>query len=534
MHAIDSLKTALLQKELSLPSSLNSLLQVEFKEIEKVKVSDSIKELFPHTSNQSTLELKKGSCPSQQLTVGVVFSGGQAPGGHNVLCGLHEALKKNHPGSKLLGFLKGPAGLLEQNYVELTDKVLNEYRNLGGFDCLGSGRTKIQTDEQFKQALASVRALKVDCFVIIGGDDSNTNVALLAEYFKKEGQDTSVIGVPKTIDGDLKNDFVEVSFGYDTACRVYSELIGNIEIDARSAQKYYHFVKLMGRSASHITLECALQTNPNLIFIGEEVLSEEQSLLHIVQTLVDLIVERSQKKKDYGVILIPEGLIDFIPEFNLLNQELNHLLAKEGSLTPDEVKSKLSDKTNPLFCELPVKIQEQLLLERDPHGNIQLAKIDTQSLLMDMAEAELKKHKEYKGKFSPVSHYLGYEGRCSHPSPFDANYTYVLGYCAALLALHDRTGYMASVRNLNQDISDWELAALPITSLLNIEMRHGKEKAVIEKALVNLKGLAYKTYLDKKKSWRIKDLYNSPGPIQFFGPKSVIETKNWLRETSAS
>lgn len=528
----DPLIAALLEKELPLPSILDSLLEVNFTEIKKNQTNSEIEKLFPKTANQPFLELKKGHGSSRKIQVGVVFSGGQAPGGHNVLWGLHEALKKNHPGSKLLGFLNGPSGLLNQDYIELTDRVLNSYKNLGGFDCLGSGRTKIQTEEQFKRALASVRALKIDCFVIIGGDDSNTNVALLAEHFKAQGQPTSVIGIPKTIDGDLKNNFVEVPFGYDTACRVYSELIGNIAIDAKSSRKYYHFIKLMGRSASHITLECALKTSPNLIFLGEEVAAQKKSLHDLVQDLVNLIIERSKLKKDYGVVLIPEGLIDFIPEFNLLNQELNHLLSKESSLSVQQALSKLSKETQPVFKELPEKIQNQLLLERDPHGNIQLAKIDTQSLLMEMAEKALKMRKDYEGKFNPVSHYLGYEGRSAHPSPFDAHYTYILGYCGALLALHNYSGYMASVRHLNEDFSNWTLAGLPITTLLNLEIRHGTKKPVIEKALLNLGGIAYKTYLSLKQKWRSDDHYNSPGPIQFFGPKNVLETKNWLRETS--
>lgn len=528
----DPLITALLEKKLPLPSILDSLLEVNFVELEKSPINSEIEKLFPKTAHQPFLELKKGHCPSKKIQVGVVFSGGQAPGGHNVLWGLHEALKKNHPGSKLLGFLNGPSGLLNQDYIELTERVLASYKNLGGFDCLGSGRTKIQSDEQFKQALTSVRALKLDCFVIIGGDDSNTNVALLAEYFKGQGQPTSVIGIPKTIDGDLKNEFVELSFGYDTACKVYSELIGNIAIDAKSSRKYYHFIKLMGRSASHIALECALNTHPNLVFLGEEVAAQKKSLHDLVEDLADLIVARSQMDKNYGVVLIPEGLIDFIPEFNKLNQELNHLLATKSSLSVEEALSHLPKETHTIFKELPEKIQNQLLLERDPHGNIQLAKIDTQSLLMEMAERALKMRSDYKGKFNPVSHYLGYEGRSAHPSPFDAHYTYILGYCGALLALHNYSGYMASVRHLNEDFSQWTLAALPITALLNLEIRHGTKKAVIEKALVNLNGFAYKTYLSSKQEWRLSDHYNSPGPIQFFGPKYVLETKNWLRETS--
>ncbi len=533
MVATNPLVDALVKKKISLPDSLHSLRELEFqfyKESEEVK---EIKGSFPHTHGQSYLKLEKGKPNSESKRVGVVFSGGQAPGGHNVLLGLQEALKKLHPDSKLLGFLKGPSGFLKQDYIELTDKVVTAYQNLGGFDLLGSGRTKIETKEQFKQALKSAQDLKLDGFVVIGGDDSNTNAALIAEYFKSEGQPTTVVGVPKTIDGDLKNEFVEVSFGFDTASKVYSELIGNILIDARSSQKYYHFIKLMGRSASHLTLECALKTNPNLIFIGENIKAENTSLSEIVDTITELVIERSELGKNYGVLLIPEGLIDFIPEIALLNKEINASLAKDDSLNHETVVQKLSSKAQKTFASLPLNIQKQLLLERDPHGNIQLAKIETQKLLMTLVGKRLKDNSSYSGKYSPIPHYLGYEGRCAHPSPFDAEYTYALGYGAALLVDQGYTGYMASIKNLNREVDVWELFGVPITSLLHIEKRHGKEKPVIKKALVDLKDGPYLSYLKKEKEWRVQDEYNSPGPIQYFGSSKVTQIKNSLVEADS-
>ncbi len=413
----------------------------------------------------------------------------------------------------------------------MTHKVVADYQNLGGFDLLGSGRTKIETKEQFKQALESAKELKLDAFVVIGGDDSNTNAALLAEYFKKEGLFTTVVGVPKTIDGDLKNNYVEVSFGFDTASKVYSELIGNILIDARSSQKYYHFIKLMGRSASHLTLECALKTNPNMIFIGEAIQENETSLLEIVGTITELVLERSRLNKNYGVLLIPEGLIDFIPEIALLNKEINASLSKDESLTHETIVQKLSSKAQKTFSSLPLNIQKQLLLERDPHGNIQLAKIETQKLLMTLVGEKLKKDPNYSGNYSPIPHYLGYEGRCAHPSPFDADYAYALGCGAALLVNQEYTGYMISIKNLDGAVDTWELFGLPITSLLNLEKRSGDEKPVIKKALVDLKGGPYRSYLKKEKEWRVQDEYNSPGPIQYFGPAEVTQIKNSLIET---
>ncbi len=530
MVATNPLVDALVKKKIDLPDSLHSLKEMKFQVYKKSEDEKEIKKAFPHTHGQSYLKLEKGKTNSQSIRVGVIFSGGQAPGGHNVLLGLQEALKKLHPDSKLLGFLKGASGFLKQDYIELTDKVVSDYQNLGGFDLLGSGRTKIETKEQFKQALASAKELKLDGFVVIGGDDSNTNAALLAEYLKSAGQPTTVVGVPKTIDGDLKNDFVEVSFGFDTASKVYSELIGNILIDARSSQKYYHFIKLMGRSASHLTLECALKTNPNLIFIGEAIKAENTSLLEIVEMIVELVVERSELGKNYGVLLIPEGLIDFIPEIALLNKEINASLAKDDSLNHETVVQKLSSKAQKTFLSLPLNIQKQLLLERDPHGNIQLAKIETQKLLMTLVGDKLKEHPKYSDKYAPIPHYLGYEGRCAHPSPFDAEYCYALGYGAALLVDQEQTGYMISIKNLNKEVSHWKLFGVPITSLLHIEKRHGEEKPVIKKALVDLKGKPYLSYLKKEKSWRVKDEYNSPGPIQYFGSAKVTQIKNSLVE----
>ncbi len=529
MHT--SLTEALIHKTITLPKTLHRLEHLGFSTRNISTPSLEIAKLFPHTKENPYLTQAPATFKSKPIKVGVVFSGGQAPGGHNVLWGLCDALESLHKDSCLLGFKNGPAGFLKQELIKLNKETLKPFRNLGGFHCIGSGRTKIETDEQLNQALQSAKAHQLDAFVIIGGDDSNTNAAVLAEFFLSKNQKTAVIGVPKTIDGDLKNSFVEVSFGFDTASCLYSELIGNLLFDALSSRKYTHFVKLMGRSASHLTLECALKTHPNCALIGEEILKKDQSLKEIVTYLSNIIFKRHQKGKNYGLILIPEGLIDFIPEFKRLNQEISKQLAGHENLSIEECQSKLSEPSQATFNLLPTLIQKQLLLERDPHGNLPLAKIETGKLLVSLIQKELK----LLGcsSFKPINHYFGYEGRCSHPTPFDAHYCYTLGLCAALLSAHGKTGYMACVQNLSQSPEHWKLAGLPITSLLNIEQRSGKEKPVIRKALVNLEGESFQLYQKNRERWAYEDHYESPGPIQLLDSIEENPNRNFLLQTQA-
>ena len=453
------------------------------------------------------------------IRVGVVFSGGQASGGHNVITGLYDALTEMNIDSKLYGFLGGPAGIINGEYQELTKTILKPYRNQGGFDLIGSGRDKIEKKEQLESSLKTCKDLQLDGLVIIGGDDSNTNAAVLAEYFLLNECKTSVIGVPKTIDGDLKNEHVEVSFGFDTACKVYSEMIGNIERDAKSAKKYYHFIKVMGRSASHIALECSLKTHPNYTFIGEEVLDKKMTLTEVVDELVTLIKERYLGGKNYGVILIPEGLIEFIDEMKVLIKELNLFLSNKDAVDKEEVKKALSKEALHCFSELPEKIQDQLLLTRDPHGNVKVSQIETEYLLMEMIKPELGEI-----PFNAVTHFFGYEGRCGIPSLFDANYCYNLGKLAALLIEHKKTGYMCCISLLTEEVSKWNAKALPITSLMHLEIRNGKEKPVIEKALVDLKGKPFRYFTENRKAWGLEDVYQFPGSIQYFGDSSVTDT----------
>ncbi len=486
---------------------------------------EELKKLFPHTFGQPVIAGKvndKKSSTSHSLQVGVVFSGGQAAGGHNVICGLLDALKALNKESTLFGFLEGPGGIVAGKYKEISLEVLSAYRNQGGFDLIGSGRTKIETREQLEAARKTCNDLKLDGLVIIGGDDSNTNAAILAEFFLQNDCKTRVIGVPKTIDGDLKNSFIDVSFGFDTASKVYSEMIGNIERDALSAKKYYHFIKLMGRSASHIALECALSTCPNITIIGEEVSHKKQTLANLVNEIANVVAERAEKGKNYGVILVPEGLIEFIPEIHVLISELNRL----PELSYEEAPKKLSDAAKRCFLSLPLDIQKQLLLDRDPHGNVQVSLIETERLLMEKVSEELEARKQkgtYKGKFSALNHFLGYEGRCSYPSNFDAHYCYSLGLTATLLILSGHTGYMAYVKSLAGSIENWEIGGVPTTMFLNIEERKGKRKPVIEKALVELNGQAFTFFAKQRKKWEIEDCYAYPGPIQFFGERSLTD-----------
>ena len=497
-----------------------------------------IKAMFPNTYGMPEITFIKGKNPSagkKVIKMAVVLSGGQAPGGHNVIAGILDGLKKANPKNKLYGFLGGPSGILENKFVEITPKLMADYRNTGGFDLIQSGRTKIETDEQLKTAKENILKNKFDALVIIGGDDSNTNAAVIAEYFKQQGVKVNVIGVPKTIDGDLKNSQIETSFGFDTATKIYAELVGNICRDVNSARKYWHFVRLMGRSASHITLEVALKTHPNITLVGEEVLAKKKTLSQIVNDIAKVIVERSKAGKNFGVILVPEGLIEFIPEVKALISALNDLLAdNEAALsklnTLKEKKafiiSKLPKTLANLMESLPEGIANQLMLDRDPHGNVQVSLIETEKLLIEMLKKQLKTLKEtgkYKGKFSTISHFFGYEGRCGIPSTFDATYTYALGYNAAVLALNDCSGYLSSVRNLTKKAETWVCGGIPLTMMMNVEKRKGKDKPVIRKALVELNGKPFKFLQKNRENWAKNDCYTFPGPIQYFGPAVVTE-----------
>jgi len=499
---------------------------------------EKIKALFPKTYGLPAIGFEASEKQVYQpLNVGVILSGGQAPGGHNVIAGIFDGLKACHKDSKLFGFLGGPSGLIENSYKELTGEIIEQYRNTGGFDMIASGRTKLESVEQFEAALKNCKTLDIEALVVIGGDDSNTNAAVLGEYFAQKNEDITVIGVPKTIDGDLKNDMVEASFGFDTATKVYSELIGNIARDANSAQKYWHVIRLMGRSASHITLECAMKTQPNHTIISEEVAAKEQTLQEIVDDIVDVVVARSKKGNNFGVIVIPEGLIEFIPEMGILIRELNDLMAKyEKELNAinhvDEkrkyIASKLEGHSSELYLSLPKRIADQLTMERDPHGNVQVSLIETDKLLVYMVKerlAKLKNEGKYEGNFKTHTHFFGYEGRCSFPSNFDADYTYSLGYTAALLAKNKCTGYMSSVRNLKDDAKNWIPGGVPITRMMNIERRHGKDKPVIKKAMVELEGTPFKTFMKYRKKWAAGTHYIYPGPIQYFGPEEVCDAK---------
>lgn len=546
--AISPLQAMRQKYEPTLPHILKNFLHTEvcFGET-TTAVSDveQLAQLFPHTFGRKFVSFKTSNAvqntSNQPMKIGVVFSGGQAPGGHNVICGIFDALKQLHPQSQLLGFLNGPSGIIEKNYRPLTAEDIAPYRNQGGFDLIGSGRTKIDTTEQLQCSLNTAKELDLDGIVIIGGDDSNTNAAVLAEFFKSHNIKTSVVGVPKTIDGDLKNKHIETSFGFDTACKVYSELIGNIARDALSAKKYYHFIKLMGRSASHITLECAMQTQINMTIIGEEIAQNNATLKQVVDTICDMIVQRSAAEKDYGVVLIPEGLIEFIPEIKMLITELNELLAT-GSMHagPFAQLSKLAEKAEYIsahlstasqicFASLSAEIQLQLLLDRDPHGNVQVSKIETEKLLMDMVSKRLKKQSKegtYKGKFNAQQHFLGYEGRAAMPSNFDAQYCYALGHVAVLLLQNKLTGYMSQVKNLNAPVEDWKIGGIPITMLMNIEQRHGHAKAVIQKTLVTLNSKIFTAFKEKRKTWMMDDAYRYPGPTQFFGDRAITDQTN--------
>ena len=500
-------------------------------------VSDQVelKKLFANTYGGPVASMVKGENPDakNKINVGVILSGGQAPGGHNVIAGLFDGIKKGNRESKLFGFLGGPSGLTGNQAIEITPEYMDMFRNTGGFDIIGSGRTKLESEEQFDVCIEVCKKRNISALVIIGGDDSNTNAAVLAEYFAKKQAGVQVIGVPKTIDGDLKNEHIETSFGFDTATKTYSELIGNIARDANSAKKYWHFIKLMGRSASHIALECVLQTQANICIISEEVEAQQKTLKSIVQDICGVVITRSENGENFGVILIPEGLIEFIPEMKTLITELNDLLAHHeahfSTLHSFEDQSEwinknLSKDSSYVFSSLPNNIQRQLLMDRDPHGNVQVSRIETEKLLIEMVEdrlSELKNEGNFGGSFSYQNHFFGYEGRCAFPSNFDSDYCYSLGYNAFVLIASGLTGYMSSVKNLSKPASEWIAGGIPVTMMMNMEQRHGKMKPVIKKALVELDGAPFKAYASKRDEWAIKTSFLFPGAIQYYGPDKV-------------
>lgn len=498
--------------------------------------AEEIKKLFPNTYGMPVVKfVQTDGQPGLEnpMNVGVILSGGQAPGGHNVIAGIYDGIKRLHSQSRLFGFILGPAGLIEHNYKELTGDIIDEYRNTGGFDIIGSGRTKLETKEQFDKGLEILKKLDIKALVIIGGDDSNTNACVLAEYYKAINAGVQVIGCPKTIDGDLKNEQIETSFGFDTACKVYSELIGNIERDCNSARKYWHFIKVMGRSASHIALECALQTHPNICIISEEVEAQSLSLDDIVDQIATVVAQRAEKGLNFGTVIIPEGLIEFIPAIKSLIAELNDLLSKteEFSLVRrsqqrEYIIGKLSQENAKIYASLPEKVAKQLALDRDPHGNVQVSMIQTEELLAQMVAARLEewaKEGKYKGKFATITHFFGYEGRCAAPSNYDADYCYSLGYTASMLIAAGKTGYMASVRNTTAPAHEWIAGGIPITMMMNMERRHGEMKPVIQKALVKLDGAPFQYFKSKRDEWAIETDYVYPGPIQYFGPTEVCD-----------
>jgi pyrophosphate--fructose-6-phosphate 1-phosphotransferase len=501
---------------------------------EPPKDREAIKKSFPNTYGAVLLSLQTGdqAGETKPLRVGVVLSGGQAPGGHNVIAGLFDSVKAIHPQSEIIGFLGGPSGLEKGKYEIIGQAKMDAYRNTGGFDIIGSGRTKLETPEQFDRCIEVIKNLNLNAIVIIGGDDSNTNAAILAEYLKAKGLTTSVIGVPKTIDGDLKNAHIPVSFGFDTAVKTYSELIGNIARDAGSAKKYWHFIKLMGRSASHIALEAGLQSQANITLVSEEVEKKSLSLEQIVDDIARVISARADAGKNYGVVLIPEGLIEFIPSVKTLIARLNDLLAKHADefakLESADAKIAAMSKwlegdLGKTFASLPKTIQLQLLLDRDPHGNVQVSLIETEALLAELVGRKLKASTSFKGKFSPQRHFFGYEGRAAAPSNFDSDYCYSLGCVAAILVRSGRTGYMASIRNVSKGPDQWIAGGIPITMMFNMEQRHGHLKPVIQKALVELEGPAFKALAANRAKWELEDAFIYPGPIQYFGPSEVCD-----------
>ena len=535
------MKTSALQQaraayQPKLPKALQGAVKVqEGAPTQSVDNQEEIKALFPNTYGMPLVEFVPGETENaKQMNVGIILSGGQAPGGHNVISGLFDQVKKLNPNNKLYGFLMGPGGLVDHDYVEITEELLKDYRNTGGFDLIGSGRTKLEKEEQFEKGLEIIRQLNINAIVIIGGDDSNTNACVLAEYYAAKNYGVQVIGCPKTIDGDLKNSQIETSFGFDTATKTYSEVIGNIERDCNSARKYWHFIKLMGRSASHIALECALQTQPNICLISEEIEAKDQTLNDIIENIAEVVAYRASQGNNFGVVLIPEGLVEFIPAIGRLIQELNDLLAAHGADYADLDKdaqrayilAHLTEENRATFETLPEGVARQLSLDRDPHGNVQVSLIETEKLISDMVGAKLaqwKKEGKYNGKFSALHHFFGYEGRCAAPSNFDADYCYALGTSAALLIASSKTGYMAIVKNTTARTDEWKAGGVPITMMMNMERRYGEMKPVIRKALVELEGKPFKAFVAQRDQWAKETCYVYPGPIQYWGPAEVCD-----------
>ena len=525
-----------LSYEPKLPQALKGSVKIkEGEATQSVDNQEQIKALFPNTYGMPIIEFETSDkAISKSLNVGVILSGGQAPGGHNVITGIFDTVKRLDPNNKVYGFILGPGGLVDHNYIEITKDFIDEYRNTGGFDMIGSGRTKLEKVEQFEKGYEIIKQLDIKAIVIIGGDDSNTNACVLAEYYAAKNYGVQVIGCPKTIDGDLKNEQIETSFGFDTATKTYSELIGNIERDCNSARKYWHFIKLMGRSASHIALECALQCQPNVCIISEEVKAKNLTLNQIIDNLCNTIAARAANNNNFGVVLIPEGLIEFIPSIGKLIEELNDLLATHGNdykgldeeAQREYIMAHLSEENKDTFATLPKAVARQLSLDRDPHGNVQVSLIETEKLISDMCEAKLNQMKaegKYNGKFAALHHFFGYEGRCATPSNYDADYCYALGTSAAHLIANGKTGYMAIVKNTTKPTDEWIAGGVPITMMMNLERRNGEMKPVIRKALVDLNGKPFKTLVENREKWAIDTCYIFPGPIQYWGPSEVCD-----------
>ena len=539
---ISSLQKARYEYTPKLPGMLrNGIADIcvnEGAETQSVADQEKIKALFPNTYGKKEITFQKGQNTSEvkKQVVGVILSGGQAPGGHNVICGLYDALKATNPENVLYGFKGGPSGLIEDDYVIFDDEYIDQYRNTGGFDIIGSGRTKLETNEQFAIVAEVAKKHGITAIVIIGGDDSNTNAAVLAEYFAAHNTGVQVIGCPKTIDGDLKNEDIECSFGFDTATKTYSEIIGNIQRDANSAKKYWHFVKVMGRSASHVALECALKTQPNICLVSEEVAAKKMSLSQIADYIADSVATRAAKGMNFGVAIIPEGVVEFVPEFSVLIHEINELLA--GSKADEFnalatwgekytfIENGLTKESMEVFAILPDAIQQQLFLERDPHGNVQVSLIESEKLFSALVKDKLDERKAagtYKGKFSALHHFLGYEGRCAFPSNFDADYCYSLGYNAFMLIQYGYNGYLSKISNLSQPANEWVAGCMPITKMMNVERRHGEDKPVIRKALVELEGAPFKFFEAHRDQWAVETCFVYPGAIQYYGPAEVCD-----------
>ena len=534
---ISALQQARAAYQPKLPQALTETVKLcEGAATESVADQEAIKAMFPNTYGLPIVTFEKGVEAKEYpaINVGVILSGGQAPGGHNVIAGLFDGVKRLNPDSRLYGFLMGPGGLVDHKYIEITAELMDAYRNTGGFDIIGSGRTKLEKTEQFDKGLEIIKELGIKALVIIGGDDSNTNACVLAEYYAAKNTGLQVIGCPKTIDGDLKNAYIETSFGFDTACKVYSEVIGNIQRDCNSAQKYWHFIKLMGRSASHIALECALQTQPNYCIISEEVEQKALSLDDIVTSIAQAVADRAAAGNNFGTVLIPEGLIEFVPAMKALIAELNDLLAHKGeeyaAVAPEEQRqyiiNLLSKENAEVYASLPTGVARQLTMDRDPHGNVQVSLIETEKLLSEMVSNKLaawKAEGKYVGKFNAQHHFFGYEGRCAAPSNYDADYCYALGFNASQLIAAGKTGYMSSVRNTTAPAAEWVAGGIPITMMMNMERRHGEMKPVIQKALVDLNGAPFKAFAANRELWAKETCYVYPGPIQYFGPTEVCD-----------